>query len=160
MLRYFHFLAVPRALGGLLALLKGMETKNKITIHILLALTLFLGIGCADSNHSSSSGTTTTATSYYLNNGVCYTNTGTAVSNSYCTSTGYYLNNGSCYNSTGNIVLSTYCSGTSSTGTTNQCVGYYYYITGYGSQMVACYGANCRGYTLYELATQRMVTCF
>jgi hypothetical protein len=102
---------------------------------------------------------------YYLNNGVCYSSTGQMMPNtSYCStaSNGYYLNNGICYSSNGQMMPNTsYCAmGNMNNGLMGQqCFGSYLYQSGYWSQMVWCNGANCRGYTLYEINTNRSVTC-
>lgn len=166
---------------------KGMETKNKSFKLAFLSLLAVLHFGC--SNGSSDSGTTsTTATSYYMNNGSCYSNTGQQVAisscnagyysaNGYCyssstgqivdgsycsSSTGYYMSNGYCYSSyNGQIVNSTYC-GSTGTGTgivAQTCVGYYVWVTASGSQVGYCNGTNCRGYTLYPYGSQQAVYC-
>ena len=102
---------------------------------------------------------------YTLSNGSCYASSGQIVSTSYCTSsisstTGFYLSGGSCYSSaTNQIVASAYCSSTTTTGSSSQCVGYYYYVSSYGSQAVYCNGTNCRGYMLYNSYGQA-VTCY
>lgn len=102
---------------------------------------------------------------YYLNNGICYSNTGQMMPNtSYCTNNsnnGYYMSGGYCYSSTGQMMPNTsYCTNAINGGMVGQqCYGQYLYQSGYWSQMVWCNGANCRGYTLYEVNTNRAVTC-
>lgn len=106
---------------------------------------------------------------YYLSNGYCYSSTGSIVATAYCTSTtsttGYTYSNGYCYSTaTGTVVATAYCTGTTTgttTGTisTGTCYGQYYYTNGYMTQIVQCYGANCRGYTLYEYNTRMPIYC-
>jgi hypothetical protein len=138
-----------------------MKTKNFKLIFLLGFMTLGLANCGKDSSGSSSSTTTTSTTGYYMSNGYCYTNSGQSVSTSYCTS-GYYTSNGYCYQgSTGQVVNSSYCSSSTTTtsGVSSQCVGYYYYVSNYGTQMVYCSGYNCRGYTLYNVMTNQWNYC-
>lgn len=111
---------------------------------------------------------------YYMNNGQCYNNMGQIMPNtSYCmnSGTGYYMSGGYCYSSTGQMMPNTsYCSnayqynngynnGYTNGMLTQQCYGSYLYQSGYFSQMFWCTGSNCRGYTLYEINTNRSVVC-
>jgi hypothetical protein len=105
---------------------------------------------------------TGTNTGYVFQNGVCYGPNSQIYPNSYCQNgvgnTGYYFSNGNCYNNLNQIVPANYCSNT--TGVLGQqCIGTYLYQSGYWTQMVYCSGYNCRGYTLTEVSTNRLVTC-
>ncbi len=99
---------------------------------------------------------------YYYSNGYCYSPQGQIVSNTLCTNTGtggYYFSNGYCYSPQGQIVSNTLCTNTGGGVYGQQCVGTYLYQSGYWTQMVYCSGMNCRGYTLTEVSTNRIVNC-
>lgn len=128
---------------------------------------------------------TSTANGYYTTNGVCYSSsTNQQVAASLCTSTtnGYYMNNGVCYSSSTNQqVAANLCSANSQLPPQmpgipmppqmpgmpmpphyqmgGPCYGYYIYNGNGYSEFGYCYGFNCRGYMLTEVASGRMVSC-
>lgn len=97
---------------------------------------------------------------YYVTNGQCYSPQGQPVAYQYCQQTngGYYMQNGYCYSPQGQIVSNQLCA--QNGGISGQaCYGTYLYQSGYWTNMIYCNGANCRGYTLVEVSTNRTVTC-
>jgi hypothetical protein len=101
---------------------------------------------------------------YRIINGQCYDSMNQIVAQQLCQyngNGGYYMSGGYCYSSTGQMMPNTsYCQNINNGGMMGQqCYGSYLYQSGYWSQMVWCNGANCRGYTLYEVNTNRSVTC-
>ncbi|MEK6554630.1 MAG: hypothetical protein AABZ31_05285 [Bdellovibrionota bacterium] len=141
-----------------------MKTTNFIKSIIRLSLVLAAATALAACSKEKSSSTASGVTSgYYLSNGYCYSSTtGQIVTTTYCssatTTTGYYLSGGYCYSSTGQVVATSYCTTTTTTtGTTGgvtyaQCLGTYYYWSGYGYQPVYCTSTLCRGYMMYSQA--------
>jgi hypothetical protein len=106
---------------------------------------------------------------YYMNGAYCYSPQGQVVSNVYCQNTntmcnnglnngGYYMNGAYCYSPQGQVVSNVYCT-QGANGMGLQCYGSYLYQSGYWSQMVQCAGANCRGYTLYDMNSRQTVNC-
>jgi hypothetical protein len=106
-------------------------------------------------------GTSTSGGTYTWSNGVCYTNTGVVVANTYCTSSTstYTVYNGFCYTSTGQNVAMSYCTTAVTPTTGGSCVGNYYYLNNGTYQLVYCNGADCRGYSLVSATTNQTVMC-
>jgi len=89
----------------------------------------------------------------------------------YSDAQGFKWVNGACYNRDGYQVSTDYCNGYSNgggggyygggyqQGAAKVCYGQYIYMAGGYPQYGMCYGTNCRGYTLIEVATGQMVSC-
>ena len=114
--------------------------------------------------------TNNSTTGYELRNGNCFSRTtGQQVANTFCSTnnstTGYELRNGNCYSSsTGQQVDFNYCnagSGNNNGSPINagQCYGTFIYSQYGYSQIVFCYGVNCRGYFLTQPSSGIPVLC-
>ena len=153
---------------------------NAKVYRVLGIITLLLQVACGNQNNN--------ANGYYLANGVCYsTQNGQVANPSFC-SGGYVNQNGNCYSNAGQVVNSGTCGTVAQNGypytngynnpygaspytqtpanampTPMSCVGNFTtapagYNTGMAAQTIACNGANCAGYTLYN-ASGAAVLC-
>ena len=103
-----------------------------------------------------------TASAYTMQNGTCVsTSTGQPAAATNCTtsSTKYYTNNGTCYSSSTNQQVATSFCSTNPPSTGGPCYGNYIYNGNGYPEYGYCYGTNCRGYVLVEVATGRTVNC-
>ncbi len=142
--------------------------KTKLQIFKILALlpVLLLQVNCSKKK---SGGGAVAAPGYYMNNGQCMATNGQPVPMNYCpnggfggygTNTGYYMNGAQCMNAQNQVVAITFCQqqvgvggygggfGGYGGGYGQQCVGFYYFNSGYGYQSVYCSGFDCSGYQL------------
>lgn len=148
----------------------------------IFALTMvLLAFGC---DKKSDSQPVARINNYGMRDGSCYDYTNNMyVANNLCTNyggnggygysndQGYKWVNGACYNRDGYQVSSDFCNGYNNgggggyygggyqQGTAKVCYGQYIYMAGGYPQYGMCYGTNCRGYTLIEVATGQMVSC-
>ncbi len=147
-----------------------MKTKLQIFKILVLLPILALQISCSKKKNGAAG--TVAVTGYHYNNGICYNNANQQVATNLCGNVGgyggnggYYMNNGQCYSVQNQVVAMTYCQsgaggyggggfgypnggGFPNGGGAGQCVGFYYWTTGYGYQSVYCSGFDCSGYML------------
>lgn len=151
-------------------------------LKFLFAVTMIIfAVGC-DQKSDSPKQSTTFNNQYGMRDGTCYDYTNnvyvnnsncnnSAYGNNYGSNQNYVYQNGGCYTRSGAQVSLENCAiyddgyddgyygGGGYYQNQKQCYGLYIYTGAGYMQYGNCYGINCRGYTLIEVATGQTVQC-
>ncbi|MES3037338.1 MAG: hypothetical protein V4736_05465 [Bdellovibrionota bacterium] len=139
-----------------------MKTLN-LKMMMLTVLAAFLTVGCAQSksNDSQAKPASTYNTNYFSWDGVTCRSLqyNQQVNPGYCNSNPFTQTATGCMDAiSGQIVSQAYCAPV--TGTVGiSCVGLYDWNNGGTFVRVRCSGADCAGYTLYDVNTRQPVQC-